>query len=32
MQNPADDSYNPSKFRKEEFHTVGTGFGYCSSV
>jgi hypothetical protein len=32
MQNPADAEYNPSKWTKVEFHTVGKGFGYCYSV
>jgi hypothetical protein len=32
MQNPADDAYNPSKWTKMEFHTVGSGFGFCMSV
>jgi hypothetical protein len=31
-QNPADATYNPSKWTKVEFHTVGSGFGYCMSV
>jgi hypothetical protein len=32
MQNPADASYNPSKWTKQEFHMVGNDFGYCQSV
>merc|ERR1711934_870654 len=32
MQNPATASYNPSLWTKVQFHTVGSGFGYCSSV
>jgi len=31
-QNPADASWNPSKWVKIEFHTIGDGFGYCQSV
>ena len=32
MQNPVDAAYNPSLWTKVEFHTVGSGFGYCMSV
>jgi len=32
MQNPKDDSYNPSKWSKVQFHKKGDGFGYCISV
>merc|ERR1719240_26746 len=32
MQNPEDAAYNPGKWSKVEFHTVGNGFGYCFSV
>jgi hypothetical protein len=32
MQNPSDAKYNPSKWTKVEFHTVGDGFGYCMSI
>jgi microcompartment protein CcmK/EutM len=32
MQNSATASYNPSKWTKSQFHAVGAGFGYCSSV
>jgi hypothetical protein len=31
-QNPADDAYNPSLWRKEEFHAITGGFAFCSSV
>ena len=29
LQNAATASYNPSKWRKEEFHVPGSGWGYC---
>merc|ERR1712196_764934 len=32
MQNPADATYNPSKWTKVEWHASGSGFGYCQSV
>jgi hypothetical protein len=33
MQNPADDSYNPSLWSKIEYHALGDGtYGYCTSV
>ena len=32
MQNSADDTWNPSKYSKVEWHTSGSGFGYCISV
>jgi hypothetical protein len=35
-QNPADDNYNPSLWRKEEYHAItdnsGPSFAWCSSV
>ena len=31
-QNAATDAYNPSKFVKNEYHTIATGWAYCSSV
>ena len=31
-QNSPTASFYPSKWNKVQFHTVGTGFGYCSSV
>jgi hypothetical protein len=32
MQNPADDSYNPSKWSKIEFTMDGSDFSYCTTV
>jgi hypothetical protein len=32
MQNPADDKYNPSKWTKVHWHTVGSGIGYCMAI
>jgi hypothetical protein len=32
MQNPADDSYNPSKWSLVQFHDSGDGIGYCTSI
>jgi len=31
-QNAATDAFNPSKFVKNEYHTIATGWAYCSSV
>ena len=32
MQNSAEDLYYPSQYSKVEWHTSGSGFGYCISV
>lgn len=32
MQNPADDSYNPSLWTKMEYHMLNPGWAFCSSV
>jgi hypothetical protein len=32
MQNPATDSYNPSKWSKVEYHATADGWAYCTSV